>query len=545
MADSQDIKVKFHQSQLSNQEDQVAETVGMLILATDFYGDKSIKKYEKVTRISKTSIPIFLSQTRSGGYLAINPSSNREIRIPTTNLVSNQELRTFVDNQKNLELNQIYKKIMNLKVDYEVLKGGVSREELTILNALLAAPRVSGNWEFTPLPSRRPLNEIKADIKAINTTILDQATLGKEIDSRLAIIEEAFQKNVSDQESTLKEKMAFWTQELKTIKATEASKIKSRQSDLEKSISVLEKDLDKKKQSNLATFQKIVGRNIVKDGKEIVKLLGAFEALEKDTKNDPILQAQKLIEELKDATDVFFNDLHTARRNVTSTQNTSADLDADFLMEKQDLEKKAQQDIEAIKMEYEQGLTRSQTELADLESKVTASKTKLDEYSDKKLKWKKELEKKISMEGAPTLASEELKTRSPGDFLTLYIPFYLFQYVNNNGNDLATITIPPVVLPTNLKKLDKSGIFGKHKSISYLPVSPKATSFFDWLPDALENDLVIKNAVEGLTNLVEQTIQMRDIFLQPNTKELFVKKLNMSEKAYGAASGRLTNSVFT
>ena len=136
---------------------------------------------------------------------------------------------------------------------------------------------------------------------------------------------------------------------------------------------------------------------------------------------------------------------------------------------------------------------------------------------------------------------ERFKLDNPGQTIKMLVPIYIFQYGKRNKNDLFTIAIPPVKVPDTLRKFDKNALFGKHKAIFYYPIHPRLSELVEWIPRTIETNLVFRNAVDALPNLVTKTQEMRDSFYQ--AKPLLVNTLHMAEKNFRKAAERLSGEV--
>ncbi len=535
------IKVKFQTSSLSEAEDKLAETAGMLILASDFLGDKAVGKAEQIKRISKASIPLLFIKTKTGGYLALNPSSEREIRVPITNLIDIQELKAFLDNKANLTVDRVYKKLLQLKVTDTILKGGLSKKDLEIVYALLDTQRVQGNWDFKELPTTREQADLKADIDSVNSAIYDKKRLEAEIKKRIDLATAAFKAEVDQTKGLLEERTTYWKNRIKELELEEKAKLKEREKKLQADLTALKKEAEKSKKENLKTFVKGVAKNIRKDEKEIEKLVQELEKLTATPGDDPITAIDETLAALDDATDTFKAAISFAKDQVNRTRNREADIDADLKLESEDLERKAELDKEAIRRILIDAKAERQAELAEIEKQLQEAQSKYEQFLDRQDQLAREIERQVQTEGAPMIEPERFKLDNPGQTIKMLVPIYIFQYGKRNKNDLFTIAIPPVKVPDTLRKFDKNALFGKHKAIFYYPIHPRLSELVEWIPRTIETNLVFRNAVDALPNLVTKTQEMRDSFYQ--AKPLLVNTLHMAEKNFRKAAERLSGEV--
>ncbi len=519
----------------------MAETAGMLILAADFLGDKTVGKAERIKRISKASIPILFVKTKTGGYLGLNPSSVQEIKVPITSLVELADLKAFVDNKDNLDVNRVYKKLTQLKINHATLKGGFAKNDLPLIHALLDAQRVDGNWDFKLLPSLRSPEAIKTEVAIINDAIYDKKRLTDEINKRITIIDEAFKGQVNELKQKLQERKVFWTEELKRIKSEETKKIKEREAQLNQELKQLEKEVEKQKAENLKGFVKGVAKNIRKDEKDIEKFVLRLEELTQKPSDDPVTAIESILQQLDDATDTFKAAIAFAKSQVNNTRNREADIAIDYKLTKEDLEKKCEADKQKILMEYSTAEQKRDAELRKIESDLKVAQNKYSEFIDRKDGWIREIERQVETESAPMVEPERFKLDTKPAQIELHVPIYIFQYENKKGTDVYTLAIPPLRVPSSLKKLDKNGIYGKHKAIFYYPLHERIGELVEWIPRAIEKDLPFRNAIDALPNMVDQTVQMREAFY--NAKQLFVNTLQLPEKSFRSAADRLSADV--
>ena len=127
------IALAFHNSSLNADDHKKVETSGMLILASDFIQSGKVNRANKLIRVSKIAIPLFLAKTKSGGYIAVNPFSSSAMNLRVTQLPPLTEIKAFCREQKNLELNRLHNKIMQFdNLDLE-LTGIYTEKELPII----------------------------------------------------------------------------------------------------------------------------------------------------------------------------------------------------------------------------------------------------------------------------------------------------------------------------------------------------------------------------------------------------------------------------
>ncbi len=536
------IKVKFQTSALSAESDEMAEKAGMMILASDFLGDKRVGKPEIIKRISKASIPILFVKTKTGGYLALNPSSQKEIRVPITSLLPIEELQVFLDNKANIEVNKVYKKLMQFKVKETILRGGLSKNDLDAVYTLLDAERLSGSWEFTELPPIREQDELNADIEAIDSAVYDKKRLETEINKRISLVDNAFKDVVDTLKNQLTDREKYWKEELKRLKAEETTKLKERDEQLKKDLEDLKKKKEKAKKENLKGFVAGVAKNIRKDEKDIEKYVQELEKLTTNPGDDPVSAIENTLSNLEDATDTFRAAISFAKEQVTKTRNRESDIDADYKLDKEDLERKCEIDKEQIRQVLISAEKQSKEEIESIKRELTVAQEKYSKFLSLKDQWVDEIEKQIQTESAPMIEPERFKLNTaPGKTVKLLMPIYIFQYGKKNKSDTYTYVVPPVKLPDSLKKVDKNSIFGKHKAMFYYPLHPKLLDFVDWIPKSIEKHIAFRNAIEALPNLVDMTTEMRNIFFE--SKPLLINFLHMPEKAYKGAAQRLSGEV--
>lgn len=532
------IKLKFQETSLSAAEAKDAETVGMMILASDYYGTKKVGKATKISRISKAYVPIYLAQTKTNGYIAMNPSSEKPMQLKITQLPDYNELEEFLNNPINLDLPRIHNKLTTYsKKDISII-GGVTQQDFDLIRGLVVAPREKGNPDFNLLPPTRPSSEIKKDVKLVDSAVYDEKRLDAEIKKRIDLVATKINEDITAKNAALKERESYWKTELSNLSKNQTAAIKNRQKQYDTDLKAITSESVKKKKKNIQQFVKGVAKNIRSDEKLIEKHVQHLEGLVQSPGEDPLADIEKSLEELDDAVEAFRAAVSFAKSNVAKTRANEVDIDHEANYLKSEKEKNLERDLATIKAEFANMENESEQEQLQLQQEVKKSEDKLNLFKREKGNWIHEIKSGVALQDGLLIEPNQLNISSPGKLLEIHIPMYIFKY-DRNG-DFFYVVIPPVKVPNAFKKVSSKNIIaGKHQSVYYIPMVDELTKFAAWFESLIIANQKIRIAVDALPNLVERTSDMRDLYFK--SKSLMVDKLKMSEKAYGKATGRLTD----
>ena len=529
MASRPSIKIKFHNSNLDESENSTAEKVGMIALAADFIKHKKVGKADGVMKVTKTYLPIYLGKTRTGGYIGVNPNSANRIKIPLTRLVSLSDFKEFLSDESNLELNRIYKKIMSFTVEESSLTGGIYRGDTELLKSLLALPRENDS-SAKVLPSVKDVSEIKKELQEVNDLIYDDQTVKKEAQALLAEADKALKGHLTQLETELKELKSKWATELKALETAEKKKLADREKQFEKDKKAVMKNAEADKKKKLDTLLKGITKNMKKDASEIQKQIEKFESELSSLTGNPYEDLIKKLQYIEDEGQSFMAAVGLARDNVHRTKSEEGDIDHFAILKIEDLEREYEKDVVAIKQEREKQVGKSETEILELTAKRDEAKSKYDTFLDNKDKWEQEIRNGVLTDGSLMLSADYLKLENSPSLVDLLIPVYVFQYRNSKGK-VVNVVIPPVKLPDNLSKVKaKNVITGKNKLIQYIPVHPEISKLTAWLEKAYDENIDIRQAIEGMSNLI--TNHQENFQLLTSGKSIFTGQLLMKDKSY-------------
>ncbi len=529
MASRPSIKIKFHNSNLTESENSTAEKVGMIALAADFIKHKKVGKADGVMKVTKTYLPIYLGKTRTGGYIGVNPNSANRIKIPLTRLVSLSDFKEFLSDESNLELNRIYKKIMSFTVEESSLTGGIYRGDTELLKSLLALPRENDS-SAKVLPSVKDVSEIKKELQEVNDLIYDDQTVKKEAQALLAEADKALKGHLTQLETELKELKSKWATELKALETAEKKKLVDREKQFEKDKKAVMKNAEADKKKKLDTLLKGITKNMKKDASEIQKQIEKFESELSSLTGNPYEDLIKKLQYIEDEGQSFMAAVGLARDNVHRTKSEEGDIDHFAILKIEDLEREYEKDVVAIKQEREKQVGKSEAEILALTARRDEAKSKYDSFLDNKDKWEQEIRNGVLTDGSLMLSAEYLKLDNSPSLVDLLIPVYVFQYRNSKGK-VVNVVIPPVKLPDNLSKVKaKNVITGKNKLIQYIPVHPEISKLTAWLEKAYDENIDIRQAIEGMSNLI--TNHQENFQLLTSGKSIFTGQLLMKDKSY-------------
>ena len=529
MASRPSIKIKFHNSNLTESENSTAEKVGMIALAADFIKHKKVGKADGVMKVTKTYLPIYLGKTRTGGYIGVNPNSGNRIKIPLTRLVSLSDFKEFLSDESNLELNRIYKKIMSFTVEESSLTGGIYRGDTELLKSLLALPRENDS-SAKVLPSVKDVSEIKKELQEVNDLIYDDQTVKKEAQALLAEADKALKSHLSQLETELKELKSKWATELKALETAEKKKLADREKQFEKDKKAVMKNAESDKKKKLDLLLKGITKNMKKDASEIQKQIEKFESELANLTSNPYEDLIKKLQYIEDEGQSFMAAVGLARDNVHRTKSEEGDIDHFAILKIEDLEREYEKDVVAIKQEREKQVGKSEAEILELTAKRDEAKSKYDTFLDNKDKWEQEIRNGVLTDGSLMLSADYLDLQNSPSLVDLLIPVYIFQYRNSKGK-VVNVVIPPVKLPDNLSKVKaKNVITGKNKLIQYIPVHPEISKLTAWLEKAYDENIDIRQAIEGMSNLI--TNHQENFQLLTSGKSIFTGQLLMKDKSY-------------
>lgn len=530
------IQLAFHNSSLNEDEDKKVELTGMLILASDFIKSSKVKGAEILSRFSKALFTIILSQTKSGNYIAINPFSNEEVKMQIMQLPSLSELREFTSSPKNLDLNRLYKKLMEFEASEINIKGAYSDKQMDMITKLLAAPR-DNRSDFKALVPLRDMKTIKADLRRVNQKIYDEASLNKAVAERLDLIETALNDDSIKYTDKLAERTDYWQLEFRNKNENLDKQLREKDAQLEQQLADLAGKTRAKSEDNFEKFLFGVAKNIRRDE---TPLEGTIQKIEKLTKRsaqpEDVPKIDRLLQQLADQAETFKAAVLFAKRQVKNMQSKEYDISEMQELNVEGLKKVSERE----KNEYREkanliGKERD-LELEQIKKEKDESSNRLIKFKDLKSQWASEMTNSLETKGKQMISSSSLGLPSPDALVELQIPIYLFQY--KKKGELFTVVVPPVNLPDNFKKADRSAFAGNKKTVFYyLVVEETKKQIANWFEDAASSrDL--QTIIAGLPNMLDNPSELRDTFF--NSQTLMTDKLKANKKDIKKANERLT-----
>ncbi|MDH5646897.1 MAG: hypothetical protein OEZ01_12860, partial [Candidatus Heimdallarchaeota archaeon] len=475
------IQLDFHMTNLTGNEAKRAEEMGMLLLASDFIGSSKVGKAKKLDRISKINVPILLSQTKSGDYIPINPSSKDVVKIPSLQLVALEEVMEFCENRSNLDLNKMYTLLMKFKQkDFEIT-GGYKPTEMTVISNILQAPRVKKS-EFSNLSPIRNLDDIKTEMELVNEIALDSASLKKAVDERIAILENALTEEAKEYSDKYDERNSYWKTEVENKNELLQKRLKERDKELDKSVGDKEKEVDKQIKDNFTKFKTGIAKNIRRDEKPIEKLIQDLEALvAKPASLDMVDEVKTNLLKLSDTVDTLKAAVTFAIRQTEIVKQKEEDLKGILDAELHGIKLQAERDKKELEDSSKRKEKERDVELNQLKEDREVAKKRLAKFKDLKSEWIKEImDGMSSKEQTQVIPKNLLKLTSPKKLIQLYIPMYLFQY--KRENDVFSVAVPPVIMPEDMRKPKKEHFFGDYKTVFYELIVPNSDKLFsNWL----------------------------------------------------------------
>ena len=529
MASRPSIKLKFQNSSLSDAENKTVEKVGMLALASDFLKSKKVGKADRVAKISKAYLPIYLGKTRTGGYIGINPNATNQIKIPLTRLVDLPSFKEFLKDESNLEINRIYKKIMSFSVEEAYLTGGIYKSDAELLKSLLSLPRGEDSAAKV-IPPIKPVSEIKTELASINDLIYDDKTVKAETKNLLDAAEKALKDNLDNYNKDLKEFQTKWKTDLKTLETEEKKKLAEREKKLQADKKGIRKKAEADKKKKLDLLLKGITKNMKKDAQEILNQIEKFQGELANLSATPYEDLIKKIQYIEDEGSSFMAAVGLARDNVYRTKSEEGDIDHFALLATEDLENSYEKDIAEIKAIREKEESKSESEILGMTSKRDDAQTKYDSFLSQRAKWEQEIRKGVLTDDTLMIPADYLDLQNSPPLVDLLIPVYLFQYKNNKGK-IVNVIIPPVKLPDNLSKVkDKNVIRGKNKIIQYIPIHPDVEKLTSWVEKMFEENIDLRQSIDGLPSMI--TDHASNYQLLTSGKTIFTGSLMMKDKDY-------------
>lgn len=530
------IMLDFFTSNLNNTESDQVEKTGMVILASDFLRTAKVSRAEILERISKISVPILLSKTTTGKYIAINPSGANMMKVPIMQLPSLEEITTFVSDPSNLDLDKIYKQLLRFKKEEAEIRGGYNEKATATIEELLKLPRGERS-DFKKLSPVGDMAELKNQLKVINQMVYDDASLTKAINDRMTIIENALSEEAKEYKLKYDERAKFWKAEIDNASTNLKKRLKERDTQLEADKKALEKETSNKISQAIKTFFKGVSKNIRKDEVPIEKAITELEAIAaKAASSDNIASVDSILQKLRDLTTTFAADIDFQLRKIKLVSGKEAEFLEIQDLDIQGLEMRAERDKAELIEESKNIEKRRDEELALLKADREASKQRFAQFKDKKDNWANDIHQAIGGRGTAMIPESSLKIDSPAKMVELHIPMYIYQYRKNEN--LYTVAVPPVKLPSSMKKPEKGTFFGEHKTVSFLLLSTDIDRVVtSWLEKAAD-EIDMMSTIQTLPNILDDPTRIRNDFFE--SQNLFLTKLKVDKKKLSKANERLT-----
>ncbi|MCH8907833.1 MAG: hypothetical protein IH840_12155 [Candidatus Heimdallarchaeota archaeon] len=530
------IQLAFHNSSLNEDEDKKVELTGMLILASDFIKSGKVKGAEILSRFSKALFTIFLSQTKSGQYIAINPFSNEVVKMQIMELPSLSDLREFTSIHKNLDLNRLHTKLMELKASQTDLIGAYTDKQMEMISKLLAAPR-DNRSDFTPLVPLRGIGKIKADVKSVNKKIYDEASLKKAVTQRLDLIETALNDDSTQYTNKLTERTDYWQLEIRNKNENLDKQLRERDAQLEQQLADLTGKTKAKSEDNFEKFLLGVAKNIRRDETPLEGTLQKIEKLTgRSAQPEDVPKIDRLLQQLADQAETFKAAVLFAKRQVKNMQSKEYDISEMQELNVEGLKKVSEREKNEYREKANMIEKERDPELEQLKKERDESSDRLSKFRDLRGQWASEMTNSLETKGKQMISSSSLGLPSPDPLVELQIPIYLFQY--KKKDELYTVVVPPVNLPDNFKKADRSAFAGNKKTVFYyLVVEETKKQIANWFEDAASSrDL--QTIIARLPNILDDPSELRDTFF--NSQTLMTDKLKANKKDIKKANERLT-----
>jgi hypothetical protein len=432
---------------------------------------------------------------------------------------------------------------MSFETKTTELEGGFSAKDLPVIEKLLQAPK-SNRKDFASISPTRDLSQIKADISTVNDLVYDDKTLEKEINARLDIIEKSLTEDLKKAEATYQEREKYWKTEIENKNELLQKRLKEREAQLDKEIAALEKETEKKIDENLVKFKEGVAKNIRKDEKPLEKSIQVLEKLvSSKTDQDLVSKIEQELIKLSDFTQIFAEAVGFAKQQVGILKEKEQDILDIKELDIEKLKRQAEIDKEALRDESKRKEKERDTELKELKVARDEKQKVVSQFKDVRSEWVSQIKQGIGSQDTAMINKRFIPTTDAGNYpksVDLQVPLYLFQY--KKENETYTLAIPPINMPDNMKKPDRSSFYGDHRTVFYDLVVPETERMIvDWFLEASKS-LELNSSIQQLDNLLDNPAGIRDTFF--TSRGLMVDKLKVNQKNFSKANDRLTD-VFT
>lgn len=537
------IQLAFFNSTLNEAESKQAEFTGMVILASDFIKSGKVKGAEDLERISKISIPIYLSKTKTGKYVALNPSGLTPVKVPLIQLPSREEITSFVSDPNNLDLEKLYKMMLKFKVEEAELKGGYNAKQLRAMEDVLRAPR-DNRPDFKPLTPTGDMDELKTQLGLINNLVYDSPSLDKAITERMKIIEAALTEESKEYSLKFDERSKFWKAEITNASTNLKKRLKERDNELETETKTLEAKTLKKIKDNMKMFLQGVAKNMRTDEVPIEKLIVEVETLAKKAPSrENIPKITDALEKMKDNTNILLADIEFQNRKIRELSAKEQNFLEIQELDVMGLKNRCERDKAILVEDSKQLEKKRDAEIKLLKADREAAKQRLAQFKDKKDNWKSDIRESLGGRATPMISASLLNMESPPALIEVHIPLYIFQYRNRKNDNLYTIAVPPIRLPNTMKSGEKGSFSGDHKTVFFNPVVPSLQKLVvNWFEEAA-SDLDIATKILAMDNLLDRPEVIRNEFFESNN--LMLNKLRVNKKKLSSANERLTTAFST
>ncbi|MHA2501336.1 MAG: hypothetical protein ACXAE3_00495 [Candidatus Kariarchaeaceae archaeon] len=534
------VQLRFHNSTgLNENEEEIAEKMGMLLLASDFIGSGRVNRATDLERISKANLTYILSKTKSGDYLAINPYSDEPLKVKLTQLPSLEALTEYVSDPSNLDLNKLYNKLQSFETKEAEIKGGFNKKQLEILIKLLQSPKGSDK-SFQVLAPTRDQSAIKEDLDRVNSLVYDTKSMEKEIKERLDLIEKALKTEMDQYQAKYDERDTFWRGEIENKNELLQKRLKEREKQLEKELANLETEVDKNIDIELQKFRDGVAKNIRKDEKPIEKSIKAMEKLVGEpTSRDLIDKIEQELLKLSDFTKIFEEAVGFALRQVGQVRGAERDIMEIRELDIERLKAQAETDKEQLRQESKSKEKERDAEMKELKEDLDAVKKRYAKFKDVRDEWAADVKEGIGKQDTAMIPSSNVPSNDSGTdpgAVNLQVPAYIFQY--RRDSEVVTLAIPPVQMPSSMKKPERNSFFGDHKTVHYTLTVPETEKMItDWFK-GIAGELQMQSNIQALKNYLDDSADIRETFF--NNSSLMIDKLKVDKKNLKAANDRLT-----
>ncbi len=527
------VQVQFLNSNFTNEENKRIETVSILALASDFM---KASKADHITRISKVSIPIFLSKTKTGRYIAFNPSSDNELKVPIMQLPPIDELTKFCEEIENLDIEKLHTKLLDFKQEEALLRGGIDSKQMAAIEIYLKAPRET-RADFKVLSPIGDMDELKEQLNIINQMVYDEKSLDKAIKDRIKIVETALKEKYTELQNYYKERETHWKNEIQNADQILKTRLSERDKKLANDIKKLDADTDAKINNNMKSFVTSFAKNIRKDEKDIERLLQELEKLSQQKPKKELVETIKTkLSDLREYSDIFHSGVVYAIRQADEVKIKESDIIEIAELNKEGLINQAEIDKKELIEKSKRVKKDRDEELKSIKKEIGNIKSKLDQFNSVKEKWINEIKNALGSKGTDMLPVSALKMDVPPTSLQLLIPMYLIQF--SKKDDTITRAVPPVRLPNSMKKPDKDVFAGPNKTVFFIPVVPNKDNFVvSWI-EKNANKLDILNQLSSLPNIINNPKDLREIFF--TSQKLMVETLKVDKKKWKKLNENLT-----